>query len=141
MKKLVILLAIACLLSAASSKTNSDTPIKGAWKLVRAQYGNDPMEDLGPDELTHKLFTGTRWSATHYDKGTKKISGTCGGTYKVKGNQYHETIEYYSWDPATEGTTATFTITMEKGMLHQKGTFVYQGNPNYIIDQWYVRVD
>lgn len=141
MKKIVILLAIACLLTAASSKTNSDTPVKGAWKLVRAQYGNDPMEDLGPDELTHKLFTGTRWSTAYYNKATKKISGTGGGTYKIKGDQYVETVEYFSWDPAAEGTTGTFTMTLEKGMLHQKGTFVYQGNSNYIVDEWYVRVD
>ncbi len=142
MKTTLYLLVVAALLFAASTtETNSDTPVKGAWKLVRAQYGNDPMEDLGPDELTHKLFTGTRWSATHYNKGTKKISGTCGGTYKVNGNQYHETVEYYSWDPSMEGTTGTFIMTLEKGMLHQKGTFAYQGNSNYIVDEWYVRVD
>lgn len=142
MKRIACLMGVAIVLLAASApEMNSDSAIKGAWKLVRAQYGNDPMEDLGPGESTHKLLTGTRWSATHYNSSTKKISGTCGGTYQIKGNQYVETVEYYSWDPAVEGTTGTFTMTIENGMLHQKGTFVYQGNPNYIVDEWYKRVD
>jgi hypothetical protein len=142
MKTTLCLVVVAALLfSASAPESNSDTPVKGAWKLVRAQYGNDPLEDLGPDELTHKLFTGTRWSTAYYNKATKKISGTGGGTYKIKGDQYIETVEYFSWDAAVEGTTGTFTMTLEKGMLHQKGTFVYEGNPNYIVDEWYIRVD
>lgn len=141
MKKLLTITAIACLLLAATTKPTVDTPIKGAWKLVRAQYGNDPMKDLGPDELTHKLFTGTRWSAAYYNKATKKISGTGGGTYKIQGEKYVETVEYFSWDAAVEGKIFTFTMTLENGMLHQKGTIEYDGNPKYIIDEWYVRVD
>lgn len=141
MKQITYLMVVACLLLAATPKPNADTPIKGAWKTVRFQYGNEPMKDVDADEATYKLFTGTRWSSTHYNKGTKKISGTCGGTYKIKGNQYFETVEYYSWDPAVEGKTFTFTMTIENGMLHQKGTIEYKDNPKYIIDEWYVRVD
>lgn len=141
MKKIFILMAIACLLTAATSKKNSDTPIKGAWKLLRAQYGNDPMEDLGPDELTHKLFTGTRWSTAFYNKTTQKIGGTGGGTYTIKGDQYIETVEYYSWDSETVGKTFTFTLTIENGLLHQKGFMEYKDNPKYIIDEWYKRID
>lgn len=141
MKKLLTLTAIACLLLAATPKPTVVTPIKGAWKLVRAQYGNDPMEDMKADDRIHKLFTGTRWSAAYYNTGTKKISGTGGGTYKIKGDQYVETVEYFSWDPTVEGKTFTFTMTLENGMLHQKGTIEYKDNPKYIIDEWYVRVD
>lgn len=142
MKKLLYLVVAALLVMAAAPReTPADVQLKGAWKLVRAQYGNDPMEDLGPGESTHKLLTGTRWSSTFYNKDTKKIGGTCGGIYKIKGDQYIETVEYYSWDSAMEGTTNTFTMTIENGMLHQKGIIVYKDNSKYIIDEWYVRVD
>lgn len=141
MKKLLALTVVACLLLAATTKTNSDTPVKGAWKLVRAQYGNDPMEDMSADDATYKLFTGSRWSATFYNKGTKKISGTAGGTYTIKGDQYAETVEYFSWDAMVEGKTFTLTMTIENGMLHQKGTIEYKDNPKYLIDEWYARVD
>ena len=141
MRKLLTFTAMACLLLAATSKPTADTPIKGAWKLVRAQYGNDPMKDRSADDATYKLYTGTRWSASFYNKGTKKLDGTGGGTYKIKGDQYVETIEYFSWDSTAEGKTFTFTLTIENGMLHQKGTIEYKGNPKYIIDEWYVRID
>jgi uncharacterized protein (DUF2147 family) len=142
MKTTIYLVAVAVLLlTAFAPATNSDTQIKGAWKLVRAQYGNDPMKDRSADDLTHKLFTGTRWSAAFYNKATKKLDGTGGGTYKITGDQYSETVEYFSWDPAVEGKTFTLTMTIENGMLHQKGTIEYNGNSKYSIDEWYVRVD
>lgn len=142
MKRITWIMVIAIFLMAASTPDmNSDTPIKGAWRLVRAQYGNDPMEDRNADDATYKLFTGTRWSATFYNKATKKIGGTGGGTYKIKGDQYEETVEFFSWDPTVESKTFTFTMTIENGMLHQKGIIEYKDNPKYIIDEWYVRVD
>lgn len=141
MKSISCMVIAIFLMAASTPEMKSDTAIKGAWKLARAQYGNGTMEDLGGDESTYKLFTGTRWSATHYDKGTKKINGTCGGSYKITGDQYVETVEYYSWDPAVEGKTFTFTMTIENGMLHQKGTIEYKDNPKYLIDEWYLRVD
>jgi len=141
MKKIIILLAIACLLSAASSKTNSDTPVKGAWKAIRIQYGNEPMVTLKENEISHKLFTGTRWSAVSFDKDTKKITGTAGGTYTLKGSDYTETVEYYSWDSEVVGKTFKFTMTIENSMLHQKGFMEWKGDPNYIIDEFYSRVD
>lgn len=142
MKKIPLIIALSILLiAAATPEINQDTPIKGAWKVVRSQYGNEPMTERPKEDLTYKLFTGTRWASTFYNSSTNTISGTCGGTYTIKGNQYVETIEYYSWDPAVAGKTVTFTMTIENGMLHQKGTMEYKGNPNYIIDEWYVRVD
>lgn len=138
---LYLVIAAALLLVASKPKADLNTQIKGAWRIVRSQYGKGSMEDTKADDSIHKLFTGTRWSATYYNSGTKKIGGTGGGTYKIKGDQYIETLEYYSWDSAAEGKTFTFTMTIENGMLHQKGTIEYQGNPKYLIDEWYVRVD
>ncbi|NJN42911.1 MAG: hypothetical protein HC811_12440 [Flammeovirgaceae bacterium] len=141
MQKMFILVAVACLLTSASLKTNSDTPIKGAWKATRTQYGKEPMVTLSENEISHKLFTGTRWSAVSFDKITKKITGTAGGTYTLRGSDYKETVEYYSWDSEVVGKTFQFTMTIENGMLHQKGFMEWKGDPKYSIEEFYSRVD
>lgn len=142
MKKLFILMAIALTIVAAAPRENpADTKIVGAWKVVRAQYGSEPMQDFGKDDLSYKMFTGTRWSGAFYNRATKKFDGAGGGSYTIKGDQYTEKIEYYSWDSEVVGKTFTFTLKMENGMLHQSGTIVYKDNSNYIIDEWFERVD
>lgn len=142
MKKVFSLTAIAMLLIAASpQKKATDIKIIGAWQIVRSQYGDSPMGDQKPGESVIKMFTGTRWSGTFYNTITKKFDGTGGGTYAQKGDQYQETLEYFSWDSTAVGKTFTFTLRIENGMLHQRGTIEYKGNPKYLIDEWYKRVD
>lgn len=142
MKKLFYLVVVALLVVAAAPREMpADTPIKGAWKMVRFQYDNEPWKTVGENEISHKIFTGTRWSAASFDKTTRKIAGSAGGTYTISGNQYSETVEYYSWDSEVCGKTFAFTMTIENGMLHQKGTMEWKDNKNYVIDEWYVRVD
>ncbi len=142
MKK-IIYLAIAALvvIAAASPERPADVQLKGAWKAIRSQYGKEPMVTLTESEISHKLFTGTRWSAVSYDKITKKITGTAGGTYTIKGSDYRETVEYYSWDSEVVGKTFKFTMTIENGMLHQKGFMEWKGDSKYSIDEFYSRVD
>jgi len=142
MKK-IFYLAVAALLvvAAAPRETPADVQLKGTWKIIRSQYGDDPMKDREKDDVTYKMFTGTRWSGIFYNSTTKAIGGSCGGTYTINGSQYAETVEYYSWDADVVGKTFTFNMTFENGMLHQKGTMEYKGNKNYMIDEWYVRVD
>ncbi len=142
MKKLLFLAVTTLLVVAAAPReTPADVQLKGAWKIVRSQYGDGLMKDREKDDLTYKMFTGTRWSAVFYNSSTKAIEGSCGGTYAIKDNAYSETVEYYSWDAEVVGKTNNFTMTIENGMLHQKGTMEYKGNKNYIIEEWYARVD
>lgn len=141
MIKITFLAIAACLLIAAAIHAPVEAPIKGSWKLVRAQYGSGEMKDLTPDEQVYKMFTGTRWSGAFYSTKKKKFDGAGGGTYVLKGDQYLETLEYYSWDPEAVGKKFTFTMKMENGLLHQKGTIEYKGNPKYVIDEWFERVD
>jgi hypothetical protein len=141
MKKIILLPVVAWLVVAATPNPPVDTPLKGTWKMVRFQYDKEPMEMVKENHVSHKMFTGTRWSAASFDKLTNKINGNCGGTYTIKGDQYKETLDYYSWGNEVVGKTFTFTMTVENGMLHQKGTMEWKGNPSYLIDEWYVRVD
>lgn len=141
MKLITALFGLLVIFIAAHSSQNTDDSIKGSWKAVRTQYGNDPMKALSENEISHKLFTGTRWSAVSFDKNTNKITGVAGGTYTIKGSDYTETVEYYSWDSSIVGKTFKFTMTIENGMLHQKGFMEWKGDPKYQIDEWYKRVD
>lgn len=141
MKKILYFLVAVALTAATFPDTPTDTPIKGSWKMVRYQYGKDPMKNMTDPYVSYKTFTGTHWTGAGYNKDTKEITGSCGGTYKLKGNQYDETIEYYSWDPKVAGKTFHFVMTIENDMLHQKGTMEWDGDANYVIDEWYSRVD
>jgi hypothetical protein len=142
MKKIFYLTLAALLLVAATPrKTPADANIKGAWKLLRAQYGESAMKDQSPDDFAYKLITDTRWSSAYYNLKEKTFEGAGGGTYTLKGDQYTETIEYFSWEPEATGKKFNFTLKIEKGLLHQVGTIEYKGNPKYVIDEWYERVD
>jgi len=136
------LLAIL-LLSAATSTSifnHTEDNIKGTWKCIRSRYGNSEMKDRSNEDV-FKIFTATRWSSAFYNKKEKKFDGAGGGTYTLKGELYIENVEYYSWDAATVGKTFNFTLKLENGMLHQTGTIEYKGDPKYVIEEWYQRVD
>ena len=142
MKKIIYLvIAAIAVIAAASPERPADVQLKGAWKAIRTQYGKEPMVTLLENEVSHKLYTGTRWSAVSFDKTTNKITGTAGGTYTIKGTDYMETVEYYSWDSEVVGKTFKFTMTIENRMLHQKGFMEWKGDPKYSIDEFYSRVD
>jgi len=140
MKKTAILFCVGWLLS-ASAPIRDETPnsINGAWQIVRAQYGTGPVEEANQSII--KIFTKTRWSASFFNKEKKTFDGAGGGTYTLKGSQYTETIEYFSWDAEAVGQVATFTLTMENGLLHQKGVIQYKGDPGYLINEWYKRLE
>lgn len=140
MKTLTLLLSL--LLAPLSPKVipEKELAITGSWQIVRAQYGDEPMKEIN-DTMIIKSFTGTRWSAAFFDPSKKTFEGAGGGTYQLKGNQYTEKLEYYSWDAEAVGKTFVFSMSIENGMLHQRGTIVYKGNKNYVIDEWYKRID
>jgi hypothetical protein len=142
MKLLTILLAACAITIAATYSEMAETPIKGTWKMVKSKYG-DEKEYIEPakGDLSLKMFTGTRWSAAAHNPTTKKIKSSAGGTYTIRGNQYIETVEYFSWGEEAVGKTFTFTMTIENGMLHQNGFMEWEGNTKYVVDEWYMRVD
>lgn len=140
MKLIPVFFGLLAMFITASSSKHAGESIKGSWQVVRAQYGDEPMSEI--KELTIiKTFTNTRWSGAWYNLTAKAFDGACGGTYTLKGDEYLETIEYYSWDANAIGQVAKFKLTVENGMLHQKGTISYKGNPNYIIEEWFKRID
>ncbi|MEJ0055556.1 MAG: hypothetical protein WDN75_07815 [Bacteroidota bacterium] len=143
MKKTLYAIFAAAVGMVAIAMIPPATPeIHGTWKIIKAQYGNEPLRDYTKEtDLVYKTFTTTRWTGVFYNLAKKTFAGSGGGTYTLKENQYRETVEYYSWDPEAVGKTFVFTMTLEKGLLHQKGFIEYKGNPEYVIDEWYTRID
>lgn len=140
MKLISVFLGLLMVSITATSSKNAGESITGSWQVIRAQYGNEPMSDV-TDLTVIKTFTNTRWSCAFFNKKTKIFDGAGGGTYTLKGDEYLETIEYFSWDADAVGQMVKFKLTIEKGMLHQKGMLNYKGNPNYVIDEWYKKID
>lgn len=138
MKTVVLFVASACLI--AFSTLKDDKGVNGSWQVVKAQYGNEPMHDI-KELMIIKSFTGTRWSAAYYNKSTGAFDGAGGGTYRLTGKKYFETLEYFSWDSTAIGKTFEFSLTIENGMLHQTGVIEYLDNKNYVVDEWYKRID
>lgn len=140
MKLIPVFLGLITILLIASSSKNAENSIKGSLQVVRAQYGDGQMSDV-TDLTAIKTITDKRWSVAYFNKDTKVFDGAGGGTYTLKGDEYLETVEYFSWDTGAVGQTAKFTLTIENGMLHQKGVVKYKGNPNYVIDEWSKKID
>ena len=130
------------LVSLASLFLFQDTDIKGSWRLVKSQYGNDPAKtDYEKENIMFiKMWTGTRWSAVSYFKDNK-IGISDGGHYTISGDQYVETVDYFSSDATVVGKTFRFTLKMENGLLHQFGYMEYKDNPKSLVDEWFRRVD
>jgi hypothetical protein len=141
MRKIILLAVVAWVVTSATTVNSTGPSIQGTWKMVSSQYGKNPVETLKENQVSLKTFTRTRWSSAGFDKQTNKISSNCGGTYTLKDNQYKETVEYYSWGDEAIGKTFTFTLEMENGKLHQKGFMEWKGDKQYLIDEWYIRVD
>jgi hypothetical protein len=137
---LALFLLGALTIVTTDSKPSKDSVI-GTWKVVRHRYGNQPAQERNKENLVYKTFTRTRWSAAFYNKTKKQFDGAGGGTYVLNGDQYKETVEYYSWDSTAVDKTFVFSLKLENDMLHQTGTIEYKGNPKYIIEEWFARVD
>jgi hypothetical protein len=139
------MIAIGITLTAIANKPTENVAaptIVGSWKAVKTQYGKEPMKTRGEDDFTViKTFTGTRWTGAFFNQKTREFDGAGGGTYKLKGERYEETIEYFSWDKEAVGQTVIFTLKMENGMLHQYGILEYKGDKNYVVDEWYTKID
>jgi hypothetical protein len=107
--------------AAASSQLAKD--LIGTWVLV-GKPGEVGEAPAAGGRL--KFFTGRHWTITQADPKTGVTIFHHGGTYALKGNEYHETVEY-----ANESTTNLisqtfkFTIKVEADSFTQTGV----GNP------------
>lgn len=96
----------------------------GAWRFgARVNDAGEPGErrGAGSPRQTMKILSGKyfQWAAFNYE--TKEFSGTGGGTYQRKDNQYTETIRFFSRDNSRVGMSLTFECRVDGTDWFHKG--------------------
>jgi hypothetical protein len=107
------------------------TPLNGAWRFgarVSDEGVAGQRRGAASPRQTMKILSGNyfQWAAFNYE--TKQFSGTGGGTYKLKDNQYTETIRFFSRDKSRVGISLTFDCKLDGTDWYHKGKGT-TGNP------------
>lgn len=104
---------------AAPASTSLDQALTGVWMHV-GKPGH--VTTNPPTDAPLKFRIGQRWTYTRADPSTGTVTAHFGGTYRVTGNDYVETITYStdSSDPEL-GKSLTFTVKIEGDLMTQTG--------------------
>ena len=100
MKKIIFLGLITSVILGSSTQQKS-SPVIGAWELVYSQSvqgdsilwefpGNFTINDIKMWSKEYVLYVG------RYKRDTTFMDGYGGGPYKLDGNRYEETIQFFS---------------------------------------------
>lgn len=128
----ILLLCLFVAVSVAQQKVN----IEGVWQALSQKMDGKETLTAGKDV---KYITAKHWIWVYQDKGkglsllakkTQRDSiaayydafGAGAGTYKLVGNTYTETIDYFS-DPSYVGLSISFTVKVEGDKLYQSGKY------------------
>ena len=103
---------------------DASSTLSGAWRFgARVSEDGVAGERRGGDSprQTMKILSGRhfQWAAFNYE--TKQFSGTGGGTYILKENQYTETITFFSRDNSRVGMSLTFECNVRGSDWYHKG--------------------
>lgn len=144
---LVVLLL--CLFVAASA-AQQKVKIQGVWQSLSQKMDGKEILTSGKDV---KYITAKHWIWIYQDKEkfvsllarkTQRDSlaayyetiGAGAGAYKLVGNTYTETIEYFG-DPNYIGLSIDFTVKVEGDRLYQSGKLpMFEGNKRVKDVQW-----
>ena len=149
--KALSLLTIAVFLTACQTKQEKEDVLSyhlnGTWQLITGTTitkGVSAVTDYTKNQRMIKIINDTHFAFLKHALNTSKDSTNAfdagGGSYTLKGNQYTEHLDFYS-DKKWEGKTFTFTISIKKDTLTQKGLEKVEGTGiDRIIIEKYVRV-
>ena len=88
----------------------AQTALAGLWRITgRANESGQVTTMQRGARKTIKLLTGSRFQWAAINPQTKQFMGTGGGTYRMDGDQYTETIDFFSRDNSRVGRSLTFT--------------------------------
>jgi hypothetical protein len=154
----VIVTFLLIILFAGCSTPPQKNKIEGVWQIMSEKVDGKEILISGKD---WKYITAKHWIWIYQDKGkclsllekkTQRDSisayydefGAGAGTYKLIGNTYTETIEYFV-DPNYVGLSIDFTVKVEGDSLHQSGKFpMLEGSKKVrevMLDEVYKRIE
>ncbi|HLH56402.1 MAG TPA: hypothetical protein VKY92_22635 [Verrucomicrobiae bacterium] len=130
MRMTLLILGTAAALAFTAALPGAEETLKdagshlGTWRLVSAKYGAaKEFSDVSTSEPHIKMLTSNRFIWAIYDSKTKLVSLSMGGSYRLQGSNYTETVEFYL--PAGMkiylGKEQAFTIRVEGDRLFQSG--------------------
>lgn len=107
----------------SAQETPLDGKHLGTWKLLSLKYGDAADFTKYPDTSSRlKLLNATHFTWLEVTASTKSVVTSAGGTYKLTGNSYVETIEWAGEGMETYmGKPQKFTIRVEGDKLYQSG--------------------
>jgi hypothetical protein len=130
MRKTLLILGTAAALALTAVVPGAEKPPKdagshlGTWQLVSAKYGDaKEFSDVSNSGPHIKMLTADRFIWVIYDSKTKLISLSMGGSYRLQGASYTETVEFFLPDGMKVylGKEQAFTIRVEGDKLFQSG--------------------
>jgi hypothetical protein len=130
MRKTLLILGTAAALVLTAALPGAEKPPKDSdshlrtWRLVSAKYGDEKeFSDVSNSEPHIKTLTSNRFIWVIYDSKTKLVALSMGGSCRLQGSNYTETVEFYL--PAGMkkylGKEQAFTIRVEGDRLFQSG--------------------
>jgi hypothetical protein len=130
MRKTLLILGTAATLALTAALTGAEKQAKdvgshlGTWRLVSAKYGDaKEFSDVSNQGPHIKMLTADRFIWVIYDSKTKLISLSMGGSYRLQGASYTETVEFFHPEGMKIylGKEQLFTIRVEGDKLFQSG--------------------
>jgi len=120
----IMTLAVAAALPGAEKPQKDASSHLGTWRLISAKYGDSKdFSDVSNQGPHIKMLTADRFIWVTYDAKTNLISRSMGGSYRLQGATYTETVEFFL--PAGMkvylGKEQVFTIRVEGDKLFQSG--------------------
>ncbi|MBW3469282.1 hypothetical protein [Arthrospiribacter ruber] len=85
--------------------------IEGAWKMTHKN--GQPVDD----KEYVKLFQDGYFAFGAKESESNKFLGAGGGEFSLSGNDYSETLDFYTFNPEFVGNTTKFHITMADGKM------------------------
>jgi hypothetical protein len=130
MRKTLLILGTAAALAFTAALPGAEKPQKdaashlGTWRLVSTKYGDaKEFSDVSNQEPHIKMLTADRFVWVIYDSKIKLISRSMGGSYRLQGSSYTETVEFFlpQGMKVYLGKEQVFTIRVEGDRLFQSG--------------------
>lgn len=118
---------ILCITSLVFSLSVFANPLKGTWQYVSGEYATPDgiVKAEAPSVTSTKIISDSHFSYITLHAG--KFSYAGGGTYKIEGEKFIETVEYGNLENYI-GRTMAFTYKVEGNLwyhtLYENGKFV-----------------
>jgi len=129
MKKIYVPLIVILFLFIGNSCCEKNQ-VEGTWELVSAKWYSDTNIVEFPNseyDRELKMFGKTHVFFIRQDTTNKDLFFSGGGTYKLEGNKYTETLEFSSWGGGI-GSISTYECQFTDSMMITTGPLNEEGD-------------